>query len=433
MHVLERLLDGVRSACQGFTDNRRTTKNLVYSMSDIGVAAFSLFFMQCESFLEFQRTLETDRRCSNAQTLFGIDKIPTDNHIRAMLDDTKPEALQPCFDDAINELSTHNGLDAFTRLDGRILVALDGTEYFCSHKLHCAHCLTRKRGKDTTEYYHSMLCATIVAPGHNHAVHLMPEFIDTADGADKQDCERNAAKRWLTSTKPSALTQHRPVFLGDALFACQPIVEAVQANDDADFIFICKPELNKTVFAFVGTAPVASCSRHQDKGIVHEFRWVTGVPLRKQDPVSVNWLEITITNKTGKITYKNTFITSLDVNAAVVADIAACGRSRWKIENESFNVLTNNGYNLEHNFGHGKKYLATMFACMNLLAFTFHEVCDSIEDTWKQARLKAGKRTTFFTKLSTICEFGVFPSWASLIDSMITSNLPPSLHASASP
>ena len=88
----------------------------------------------------------------------------------------------------------------FERLGGRTLIALDGTEYFCSQKLGCPHCQTRKRSNGKTDFYHSMLAATLVAPGHNMVVPLMPEFIAKQDGAEKQDCERNAAKRWLAPT-----------------------------------------------------------------------------------------------------------------------------------------------------------------------------------------------------------------------------------------
>jgi hypothetical protein len=55
--------------------------------------------------------------------------------------------------------------------------------------------------------------------------------------------------------------------------------------------------------------------------------------------------------------------------------MAALARPRSKIEDESLNVLKNNGCNLAHNFGHGRKYLAGMFAAMNLLAFAFHAAC----------------------------------------------------------
>ena len=98
-------------------------------MADIGLSAFSLFFMQSESFLAHRRRLERGQGASNCHTLFGMKKMPTDNYIRPMLDQVSPEALQPCFDQVIEHLRERDGLKAFQRLSGRTLIALDGTEY----------------------------------------------------------------------------------------------------------------------------------------------------------------------------------------------------------------------------------------------------------------------------------------------------------------
>ena len=96
MQLLETLLQGVRSACAAFPDKRRG--EVTYSMADIGLSAFSLFFMQSESFLAHQRALEDGRKRSNCHSLFGMTAVPTDNHIRAMLDPVHPSHLQPGFD-----------------------------------------------------------------------------------------------------------------------------------------------------------------------------------------------------------------------------------------------------------------------------------------------------------------------------------------------
>ena len=199
MEIFESLLDGLRRVCAGFPDSRRST-DVDYSMADIGLSAFSLFFMQSESFLAHQRNLERGHNTSNCHTLFGMKKIPTDNYIRLMLDKVSPQALQPCFDQVFEQLCERDDLKAFQRLGGRTLVALDGTEYFCSQKLSCPQCLARKRSNGKTEHYHAMLAAMLIAPGHNMVLPLMPEFITPQDGAGKQDCERSGAKRWLRNT-----------------------------------------------------------------------------------------------------------------------------------------------------------------------------------------------------------------------------------------
>jgi hypothetical protein len=133
--------------------------------------------------------------------------------IRQMLDGAPPGAFDPLFFIAI---ATEGLLDHFRRLDERVLIALDGTECFCSRKIHCQRCSTRKRSDGGTEYFHSFLGASIVAPGHQQVLPLPPEFIAPQDGAEKQDCERNVAKRWL-ARHGLAVARLRPVFLGDDL------------------------------------------------------------------------------------------------------------------------------------------------------------------------------------------------------------------------
>ena len=283
MEIFESLLAGFRSVCAGFPDARRSPNpDVDYSMVDIGLAALSVFFMQSESFLSHQRRLEQGHGTSNCQTLFGMKKIPTDNYIRLMLDPVSPEALQPCFDQFIAQLQQRDGLKAFQRLAGRTLVALDGTEYFCSQKLSCAQCLTRKRANGKTEHYHAMLAAMIVAPGQNTVLPLMPEFIAPQDGAEKQDCERNAAKRCLSAH--GKRVQHlRPVYLGDALFSCQPLAEAVLATG-ADFLSVCKRDGHKTLYEYVDGASLNErmvIERGPGKrSLTYRCRWIGAVPLR---------------------------------------------------------------------------------------------------------------------------------------------------------
>ena len=433
MLILERLLTGLKHVCAACPDKRKDAG--VYTMSDIGLSAFSLFFMQSESFLSYQRALEEGRKTSNCRTLFGMAKIPTDNHIRSMLDPVHPSHLQGAFDQVIKTLGDHNGMAEFKRLGGRTLIALDGTEYFCSQKLGCPHCLTRKRANGKVESYHSMLAATIVAPGHNMALPLMPEFIARQDGAEKQDCERNAAKRWL-ATQGERMEALRPVYLGDDLFACQPICAAVLASG-GDFLFTAKAESHKVLYEFMSGATLDQLSVVGKEGarkLTYRYRWFTGAPLRDgKDAIAVNWIGVTIADAKGKITYDGAFATSLDVSRETVAEIAACARARWKIENESFNVLKNNGYHLEHNFGHGKENLAMIFAAMNLLAFAFHTVCDCLEDLWTQARKAKRARKRFFEHIRTITAYLVFPDWQTLMITLINSKPPPEIEKQINP
>ena len=205
--------------------------------------AFASFFMQSPSFLAHQRHLETGQGRSNCETLFGMRKIPGDSQIRAKLDAVEPVMFHPMFADIVAELEQSGGLEAMRCLDGLVLIALDGTEFHCSDKIHCSNCSHRKRGKSRIEYFHTMLAATLVAPGHNRAVPLEPEFIVPQDGHDKQDCESRAARRWLAA-HGARYARLRPVYLGDDLFSRQPLCEAVLATG-GHFLFVCKPELTQ--------------------------------------------------------------------------------------------------------------------------------------------------------------------------------------------
>jgi hypothetical protein len=433
MLILSKLLDGLKAIFASFPDKRKGGE-VVYSMTDIAMAAFSLFFMQSESFLSHQRSLEDGEKTSNCQTLFDMEKIPTDNHIRSMLDQAPPELLQPAFDQTLAALRGGDGLKDFQRLGGRTLIAWDGTEYFCSQKLRCPHCQTRKRSNGKIEYYHSMLAATIVAPGLNKAVPLMPEFIVKQDGAEKQDCERNARERWLT-LHWEHVKDLRPIFLGDDLFACQPVCEDVLARG-ADFIFTAKQESHKTLYDFMHGAPCQQLTitrKDEDrKKRTYRLRWFLAAPLRDgKDALNVNWLGVTVLDADGKVCYDGAFVTSLYITKENVFEIAACARARWKIENESFNVLKNNGYNLEHNFGHGKQYLAMLFATMNLLAFAMHTVLDCVEERWIKARNAKRVRRRFFDHIRTLTEYLVFADWDALMTTLITSKPPPKFQCEA--
>lgn len=427
MEVLDSLLSVVRRCCEGFPD-KRTGTNRQYTMADIGLAALSVFFTQSPSFLDHQRQLETGHGRSNCQTLFGISRIPTDNHIRDMLDPAAPALLRPVFAETIEQLrQIDGGLDMFRRLDGRVLIALDGTEYHCSRKIHCRHCSARVRGNGGTEYYHSMLAATLVAPGHDKVIPLEPEFIVPQDGAEKQDCENMAAKRWLAA-HAQRYAGLDPVYLGDDLFSRQPLCQAV-LDTGGHLIFVCKPSSHPLIQEYLTGADLAVLEQTVKRGkqrFVHRYRWLQDVPLRDgRDALIVNWFEIEIINPRGETTYRNSFVTDLPVGPDTVVELAACGRARWKIENETFNVLKNKGYNLEHSFGHGKQNLSAVLVSLNLLAFAIHTVCDIGDELWRNARTKLGPRYNFFGKLAAITAYLIFSSWDDLLLTLAFAKPPP--------
>ena len=426
MDVLSSLLGALRSCCATLPD-RRTGANRRYAMTDIALSAFAVFFMQSPSFLAHQRQLARGQGRSNCETLFGVERIPSDNHLRAMLDPVPPERLFPAFDAALAALERTGGLAAFRRPGGHVLIALDGTEYFRSAKIRCRRCSKRARAGGAEEWFHTLLAATLVAPGHDRVVPLPPEFVAPQDGHAKQDCESRAVRRWLAEHGPG-LARLAPVYLGDDLFACQPVCQAVRATG-GHFLFVAKPASHPTLTEYLTGVELPRHEVVHKRGrtrSVHRYRWMEDVPLRGgADAMAVNWLQIEILDGSGKLTYRNSFVTDLPVSAATVAELAACGRARWKIENEGFNVLKTKGYHLEHNFGHGRQHLAAVLATLNLLAFAGHTVCELADALWRAALGAAGARQRFFEHLRTLTVYLVFPTWEILLTTLATGRPPP--------
>jgi hypothetical protein len=423
--LVDELIAELKGVCAGLPDKRKgPARGDDYKMADIGLSAFSIFFMGSPSFLAHQRALAEGHGQSNCETLFGMSAIPSDNYVRLMLDGAAPAAFDGLFFKAIEAAGP---LTPFQCLNGRVLIALDGTEHFCSRRIKCRQCSTRRRSDGGTEYFHTFLGASLVAPGHKQVLPLPPEFIVPRDGAEKQDCERNAAKRWLA--RHSAAVGHlRPVYLGDDLFACQPIVAAIQ-DAGGNFILTCKPASHQTITEYLHGAELQEhrqtiCKRGKRTTIV--YRWLTAVPLRAtEDAIAVNWFSIEIFNDKGKRTYHNSFVTDLAVSADTVAELAACGRARWKIENETFNVLKTGGYNLEHSFGHGKQTLANVLVALNLLAFAFHTAAYLTVLAWRAAVVARGPKYRFFEHLRTITTYVVFQHWDHLLQSIAAAAIRP--------
>ncbi len=430
MKELERYIERVRDVASKAPDKRSGHHNTRYSMSDVVMAAFSIFFMQSPSFLAHQRALAEHKRRSNLETLFKNVQVPSDNHIRQTLDGVPAEHFDQVFFDLVSDIKKDKRFEVFQPLKGRVLIALDGSEYFNSYKIQCRQCSTRKHRNGEVEYFHSLLGATIVTPGQNTALPLPPEFISPQDGAEKQDCEQRAAARWL-SKHGDRLRELKPVFLGDDLYARQPFCLEVLGNEGFSFIFTCKPSSHKTLYEYLEGVELEGLSvskKLPGKGVRnYSYSWLNEVPIRDgEDALKVNWISLQISDpKGGTKTSTHSFVTDIVPDASNIEQLIACARSRWKIENETFNVLKNNGYNLEHNFGHGKETLAAVLAVLNLLAFSIHNACRLKSLLWQQAEALFSAKHRLFIDLWSLCKYLLFPSWHSLFSTIISGMPPP--------
>jgi hypothetical protein len=242
----------------------------------------------------------------------------------------------------------------------------------------------------------------------------MPEPIKNTDSHEKQDCELKAGKRWLL-TYGKDYQRLKPTLLGGDLYSNQPFCEPVLAQK-MSFIFTCKPSshpwLSETVeHSFLEEKVIRTWNgRHHQ---VSTYRWINGVPLRdSKGALMVNYFYLQIKNeKTGKASNTNSWVTDKAISADNVGLLASCGRARWKIEDEHNNVLKNRGYNLEHNFGHGKQHASEIFLLLNFLAFLFHTILELCDEDYRKARASFGRRDSYFQHLQAAMRYALHQSW----------------------
>src|SRR3989475_878768 len=194
--------------------------------SDALMSAFAMFSLKAPSLLAFdQQRAERDLK-----TIYGIAHTPCDTRMRERLDPVSPASLRPSFTLVFRQLQRGKALEPMAFLDGHYLVALDGTGYFSSKTIHCASCLHQVHRNGTITYTHHMLGAAIIHPDVRAVIPLMPEPIGKHDGTDKNDGERNAAKRFVVK-----LRQDHPhlkfIVTEDSLSSNAPHIETLQQHD----------------------------------------------------------------------------------------------------------------------------------------------------------------------------------------------------------
>src|SRR5215471_11447487 len=220
-------------------------------------------------------------------------------------------------------------------------------------------------------YSHQMLGAAIIHPDFREVIPLMPEPIVKQDGTTKHDCERNAAKRFITK-----LRQDHPhlkfIMTEDALSSNAPHIETLH-DSGCHYILGVKEGDHTYLFQQVEAADEAGGVSYYERhdraaGLLHRFRFVNDMPLNgSRKDVRVNFIEYW---EVGQAQVQHfSWVTDLRVNRRNVYKLMRGGRARWKIENETFNTLKNQGYNFEHNYGHGEKNLSVVFAMLMMLAF----------------------------------------------------------------
>ena len=361
----------LRARCDDIPDHRQPKSPI--SLPDALMSAVAMFVLKDPSLLAF----DARRNDQNMKNLFGIQQVPCDTHMREVVDPLEPDQFRPFFNDVFRELQRGKVLERFVFHQGCYLLLLDGTEYFSSQKVHCESCLERvnqKTGEVT--YYHQMVGAEIVHPDRREVIPLAPEPIHKQDGSTKNDCERNATKRLV-----GKIRQEHPhlklIVVEDGLASNAPHIRMLQAAH-MHFLLGAKPGDHESLFQEVLAA------YEQDRVTVVEWHegdilctiaFVNKVALNKSNPdLLVNYLFYAEYGPDGEKQKCFTWVTDLKITRPNARHLMRGGRSRWRIENETFNTLKNQGYHYDHNYGHGEAHLSVVFAMLMMLAFLTDQV-----------------------------------------------------------
>jgi len=374
--------------------DHRDGNALRYELADVLKSAFAMFSLKSPSLLDFKK--QTVPEESNLHNIFRIEgAIPCDNQMRGILDPLDPSLLRPLFRAGFLRLRQAGLIREYQYWQRLVIVSVDGVEHFSSTKVHCPSCIIRRHRNGVVSYHHAGLAAVLVHPAQTEVFPLDFEPILRQDGAQKNDCERSAAKRLCEELHERY--HDLPILLvEDALYANAPYVRQITGYGWR-YVLNVKPDSHQSLFKqFAGRqarGQVKEFLQRDEDGAQHYYAWTTDLCLSESaTDLKVNFLLYEQTTPDGEVK-RWTWITNLTLQVRTVEKVMRAGRSRWKIENETFNTLKNQGYHFEHNYGHGFQHLATVLALLMLLAFLVDQIqqryCELFRQLWRELKTKS--------------------------------------------
>ena len=391
--------------------------NASIPLADALMSGFAMFSLKDPSLLAFdERRLE---RPESLHGVFGVGVIPSDTQMRTILDEVAPTHLRRAFRSVFHQLQRGKVLPKLTCLGGHLLLAIDGTGIHSSENIGADYCLTKERRDGTIEYHLQMVAGAFVSPDCKEVFVLCPELIRRQDGSNKNDCERNAVRRYFVDFR----REHphlKVIVTEDGLSANAPHIKDLMAHD-LRYILSAKPGDHAYMFNHIDTAAergdVTDLILPDGKmtNRTHCFRFLNAVPLNKasEDELRVNFLEhweVETRGEEVKVRNRFSWVTDLAITADNAMEIMRCGRARWRIENETFNTLKNQGYNLGHNYGLGKKHLSAVFMHLMLLAFLVDQVQQLCCPLFQAARAKVSSKRSLWERIRNYFHTFIAPS-----------------------
>lgn len=383
---------------------------------DCTMSGLAIFGLKFPSLLQFEAHKMDPFISRNLKSLYHVQNAPSDTCLRERLDILPIKHFRKPFKSIFAYLQRGKVLERYKYLGGHCLLSIDGTGQYSSEKVHCVNCCEKHHRSGEVTYYHHMLGAVLVHPDEKVVIPLAPEPIVKSDGNKKNDCERNAAKRLLQDFR----REHphlKTIVVEDGLASNHPHLSLLDELN-LQYVIGVKEGDHEFLFDWVKHAKAnhLEITRDQTK---HTFRYVNDVPLNDDHfDYRVNALEYWEENAKGKKLHFS-WVTSFKINDDNAFQLMRAGRARWRIENETFNTLKNQGYNFEHNYGHGYENLCSVMTMLMMLVFLIDQTLQLCCKLYQQARQKVSRFSTFCGERMALMKYVVWENWTHLYETML--------------
>ena len=403
----------VRKKAEKIKDHRKQKINI--SLPDTLMSAFAMFSLKEPSLLAF----DEKRNEENMKNIYNIKDVPSDTHMRTLLDEVESKEIYPIFNKLFSELQRWKWLEYMVFYDWYYLLSNDWTWFFSSNTVHCKNCMEKNNSKTwKVEYYHQFLWSCIVYPGMKTVIPLWPEPIMKQDGNNKNDCERNASKRYLKRFRKDH-PHLKVIMTEDGLASNAPHIQDLK-NHNIRYILWAKKWDHKFLFNYVNSdkCNLTKYEYKDDEWIIHKFSFVNDVPLNSSNQNTiVNFIEYWELKENGGKKHFS-WVTDIKVTKDNVFTLMRGWRARWKIENETFNTLKNQGYHFEHNFGHWYKNLSTNFGLLMMLAFLVDQIQQKMCNLFKLALKKCKSKRSLWNKMRAYFESFILSSMQEILEAI---------------
>lgn len=379
------------------------------SLVDCLMSGLAVFSLKYPSLLKFDAEKNDPPIKKNLSTLYGIEEVPSDTYLRERLDPVLPNKLSGAFKKVFALLQRGKVLESYSYFNGAYLLSIDGTGQYNSENVRCEECCEKHHRNGDVSYYHQMLGAVIVHPKQSVVIPLAPEPITKQDGSNKNDCERNAAKRLLENIR----REHphlKLIVTEDGLSSNGPHIKLLNALD-MRFILGAKSDDHKFLFDWVFSIQCEEFEEIDKHGVRHRYRFINSVPLNDTHfDLKINFLEYWET-KPNRKTQHFSWVTDIKITRNTAPLIMRGGRARWRIENETFNTLKNQGYNFGHNYGHGNKHLCSVFTMLLMLSFLIDQAQILCCQLFCAAKKKATTFRDLWHEMRILFKYFIWNTW----------------------